>query len=160
MKKLLFVLFAGLLMTSCGSTKMEREAMHTVKGDWILTDISYPGNSGFVDVKLFGDADANCFRNSTWHFISNNNEGNYSLSGNNCRSAKQNFTWNIQASEADPSNYNFTLKPVGEGQNARRIDKGYRVKLTRLTQSEMVLRQNVRYEGESFTIKMKFAKNY
>jgi hypothetical protein len=160
MKRFFLLSLCCFVLVSCGSTKMEREAMQTFKGNWILTDISYPNNSGFVDVKIFNDAPVNCFRNSTWHFVSNNNQGDYTLSGNDCPSGKQNFTWNVVASENNPSEYNLTLKPIGEDENSRRIDSGFRMTLSNLSQNKMTWRQTVQYEGEAFVIQMKFVKKY
>ncbi len=159
MKKLAILLLA-VVMGSCASTKVERQAERTFKGDWTLTKITYPNSSGFVDVNLFNDASANCFRNSDWSFISNNNKGSYILNGTNCSSQPQEFVWSVQEVQANSNTFNFTLKPVGEGENARKIDTGFRLNLVNLSENAMVWEQNVTYNGEPFLIRMQFNKKF
>jgi len=76
MKKIFALLTVSLLLFACGTTKIERQSERTFKGNWTLNSITYPNSTGFVDVTLFQDASAKCFRNSQWNFISNNNQGN------------------------------------------------------------------------------------
>lgn len=158
MKKTITLLFLATLLVSCGASKTERNAEKTFKGDWILNSISYPNSDGFVDVTLFNDASANCFRNSEWHFISNNHKGSYSLYGENCTSGKRNFVWDVQTVDAESGSYNFTLKPVGEKENARKLDTGYQLKLVSISENSLVLEQQVSYQGKAFLIRMNFIK--
>src|SRR5690625_2879804 len=123
MKKTILILILAGVMLSCGTTKMARNAQKTFKGDWILTEITYPGSSGFVDVTLFQDASTNCFVNSDWHFVPNNNKGYYQLYQDDCTPGKRNFRWNVQQN-SDSGLFSFTLKPVEEGQNARKTKQG------------------------------------
>ncbi len=159
MKKIAILLLIAV-MGSCASTKVERQAERTFKGDWTLTKITYPNSSGFVDVNLFNDASANCFRNSDWSFISNNNKGSYILSGTDCSSQPQEFVWSVQEVQANSNSFNFTLKPVDDGENARKIDTGFRMSLVNLSENAMVWEQNVTYNGEPFLIRMQFNKKF
>src|SRR5699024_299840 len=120
--------------------------------------ITYPGSSGFVDVTLFQDASTNCFVNSDWHFVPNNNKGYYQLYQDDCTPGKRNFRWNVQQN-SDSGLFSFTLKPVEEGQNARKTKQGYRMELVSLDNTRMVWEEQVSYEGEPFTIRMTFSKN-
>lgn len=147
------------VMLACGTSKIERQAQRTFKGDWTLTDITYPQNSGFVDVTLFEDASRNCFENSDWHFISNNHKGTYRLYKEGCSPGKRNFRWDVQETSPDSGIFDFTLKPISEGENARKSRKGYRLNLVSLNDSYMVWEQTVSYEGKPFVIRMSFSKN-
>ncbi len=69
--------FSGFLWIESGSN----EARKTMRGDWQLTSITYPGNDQDVQVSLLNDIPARCLENSTWNFISNNNTGSYEPSG-------------------------------------------------------------------------------
>ncbi|MBW2960774.1 lipocalin family protein [Mesonia aestuariivivens] len=158
MKRFFSVVTVCLLLVACGTTKIERQAERTFKGSWTLNTITYPNNSGFVDVTLFQDATANCFRNSQWNFVSNNNKGVYTLTGANCNSGTRNFSWMVQEENPEAGLYDFTLKPIGEGENARRIDTGYRLNLVSLTDTNMIWEQTVSYEGKPFKIRMSFTK--
>ncbi|MDR6301611.1 lipocalin family protein [Mesonia maritima] len=158
MKKILFLCFTVVLISACGTTKIERQAERTFKGNWTLNSITYPNSNGFVDVTLFDHAKANCFRNSDWNFVSNNNQGQYNLTGADCPSGTQNFTWAVQEVNAETGLYDFTLKPVDEGENARKLRTGYRLSLKSLTENNMVWEQTVSFEGNPFIIRMSFTK--
>lgn len=153
-KTFLFLLLIGLL-TSCGSTKIERQAQRTFKGDWTLTNIELP--SALVDVTLFDDADSRCFENSDWHFVSNNNTGSYMLNDQNCTSGEREFNWNVQE-KTNEGHFYFSLKPEVDGSNARKVRKGYRLKLVSLDENQMLWEETVSYQGKLFTIRMSFIK--
>lgn len=155
---LLLVVFAGL-MTACGTSKIERQAQRTFKGDWTLNSVTFPENSGFVDVTLFEDVDRKCFEGSEWHFVSNNNKGEYQIFKEDCSPGKREFRWNVEETNPDSGEFDFTLKPVSEGQNARKTAQGYRLNLVSLDDTQMVWEQTVSFEGEPFKIRMEFTKN-
>ncbi|MAN26581.1 MULTISPECIES: lipocalin family protein [Mesonia] len=159
MKKVFSVVALCLLLVACGTTKIERQAERTFTGDWTLTDITYPNSSGFVDVTLFQDASSNCFRNSSWNFINNNNKGTYTLSGADCMGGTRNFVWAVREETPDSGLYDFTLKPVQEGENARKINTGFKLNLVSLNENNMVWEQTVSYEGQPFKIRMNFIKS-
>lgn len=154
MKKIvLLFLMAGFLM-SCGASKTERQSQKALKGDWTLTDIKLP--SALVDVKLFDDEDSKCFQDSQWHFIPNNNTGNYALS--NCSEGERDFHWSIQE-DNEMGTYFFNLKPEIEGEKARKVKTGYRLRIVRLDDHQMLWEQTVEYEGQPFTIQMSLVRN-
>lgn len=154
MKKTFLVFFVTVLVVSCGVTKTERQAQKSFKGNWTLTDIELP--SALVDVSLFQDADTRCFENSDWHFVPNNNKGTYELM--DCEAGKRDFHWSVEEN-AEDGEYYFTLKPELEGENARKVKSGFRLKLKYLDEDTMQWEQTVSYEGEPFTLKMNFSKN-
>ncbi|MGO2358298.1 lipocalin family protein [Mesonia sp.] len=160
MKKTILLLLVAIVAVSCGTTKIERQAERTFKGDWTLTKISYPNSTGFVDVTLFQDAPSKCFTNSSWNFVSNNNKGNYMLNGAGCDDATRGFVWSVQEIDESTGLYTFSLKVVEEGENARKVDTGYRLKLVSLSENNMTWEQTVSYEGKPFLIIMDFVKSY
>ncbi len=157
MKKLIFVFLLAGLVASCGTTKIERQAQRTFKGDWTLTNITYPGSSGFVDVTLFDDASRQCFLNSKWHFISNNNSGYYQLFKSDCNPGKRPIQWNV-VGNSDSGLFYFTLKRAEKGRDARQAKSGSKLELVTLTQNYMVWEETVSFEGEPFVIKFEFSK--
>lgn len=157
MKKIFALICLSMLFVSCSTSKIERQSMRTLDGDWTLTDISYPGSSGLVDVTLFDTASMNCFQNSSWNFVSNNNTGHYTLSGSDCPSGQQKFAWNIETLQNNT--YAFTLKPVDKGDNSRKIKQGFGMEITQLNDYNMTTRQTVQYNGAPFIVQMEFSKN-
>lgn len=158
MKKVVFLFVVTALLISCGSSKMARQAQHTFKGDWTLTDISYPGSSGFVDVILFQDVGTKCFVNSDWHFVSNNNSGTYQLYKSDCSPGKRSFRWNVQEN-AENGKFYFTLKPSDSGKQARKTKSGFQLELVTLNDTQMVWEETVSYQGKPFVVRMNFSKN-
>lgn len=158
MKKILIVFLLAGVMVSCGTTKMERQTTKTLQGDWSLTDISYPGSDGFVDVTMFNDANVNCLLNSDWHFIANNNHGTYQLFKSDCEPGIRRFRWNV-IENSDNGKFYFTLKPIQGKENARAVDSGYRMELVRLNATQMIWEESVVYNGDTFLIRLNFSKN-
>lgn len=145
-------------LTSCYTTKTERQAERVFKGAWTLTSITYPNSSTFVESTLFRDATAKCFENSNWNFVPNNNQGNYSLTGAGCDDTPRSIVWSVQEVDASTGLYSFLLKVVAEGENARKVDTGFRVQLASLTETTMSWEQTAYYEGEPIIIRMNFTK--
>lgn len=159
MKKSILLLFAVTLLTACGATKIERQAQKTLKGEWTLTKISYPDSKGIFKVSLFNDASASCFAGSNWSFVPNNNHGTYSINDGGCQTGSREFIFDIIEIAPDSGIFDFTLKPIGEGENPRKANTGYRMNLLSLSGSAMVWEQNVSLEGKPFTIRLHFVSN-
>ncbi|HET8837542.1 MAG TPA: lipocalin [Flavobacteriaceae bacterium] len=159
MKKIVSLLFVAVLLSSCGATKVERQAQKTLKGNWTLNRISYPNSQGIFKVNLFNDVSASCFTGSDWSFIPNNNHGTYTITDGSCATGDRNFIFDVIETVPDSGIFDFTLKPVGEDENPRKINTGYRLNLVSLSEMEMVWEQNVSLEGKPFTIRMHFSKN-
>ena len=145
-----------LLIVSCGTSKEVIGAKKTLKGEWTLNAISYD-QAGTFEVTLFNDAAANCMEGSTWKFIPNNYSGKYVVNGNECVSTgPRNFLWTIPSAD-DSGNYSFMFKPVDAKKKS--IDnKGFRMNLAYLDQTNMTWTQTVSLEGKPFMITMKFTK--
>lgn len=158
MKKLMMLAGIFLLIISCGPTKVTKEARKTFDGNWTLTSVTYPNNTGQFDVTLFNQASASCFENSTWDFVSNNNQGEYTLQGSNCVAGIQHFNWSIDEETTPAGMYDFLLKPTNEKHKSTTGNQGFRLSLKNLTETNMVWEQTVVLEGAPFTIRMNFSK--
>lgn len=159
MKKLLFILAAALLVASCGPSKQASEARKTFKGDWVLNDISYPNETGEFNVTLFNEASASCFEGSMWSFVSNNNQGTYTLQGPNCSNAGEKyFNWSIDEDNTPQGMFDFLLKPTDSNSKSTTGGQGFRINLVQLSETSMTWEQTVTLEGSPFTIRMNFTK--
>ncbi len=159
MRKIIFILIAAVLLASCGASQVQREARKTFNGSWTLSNISFPNNSENLQVTLFDDATADCLRNSSWNFISNNNEGTYVVSSPTCDTSTRYFNWSIDEVNAAAGTYNLLLKPTNADHKSTTGNQGFRLNIVTLTDTNMVWEQTVNFEGEPFTIRMNFNKN-
>ena len=158
MKKVIFILISALVMVSCGASQVQKEARKTVNGNWNLSDISFPGSTGDLQVTLFEDATADCLRNSDWNFISNNNTGSYVVTNAQCDTNSRFFIWSIDEVDAASGTYNLMLKPTDADYDSTTGNQGFRINLVTLTGTNMVWEQTVNFEGDNFTIRMEFNK--
>ncbi len=154
--KQLIVLLLAVSLVSCGASKTVRTSKKVIKGEWTLSTISY-SEVGTYNVTLLNDVSKDCFKGSAWSFIPNNNTGKYSINNANCATGDRNFIFTIQEIDPVTGLYDFLLKPTdskGKSQN----NVGFRLKLTLLTESNMVWEQTLSVDGKPFTISMNFAK--
>lgn len=158
MKKIVFLFFSLVFFVSCGSSRVVDEARETMRGDWQLTSITYPGNDQNVQVSLLNDIPARCLEGSTWMFVSNNNTGSYEPSGIDCDGNAQFFIWSIDGADGAMGNYDLMLKPTNDNYKSELGNQGYRINLTHLSGDQMTWEQTVNFEGMPFTIKMNFNK--
>lgn len=159
MKRIFLFTVMALLLVACGGTsKVAKEARKTFDGEWMLTNITYPNNQGEFDVTLFNEASASCFTNSTWDFVSNNNRGNYSVSGTGCDGGMNYFIWSIDEENTAMGMYDFLLKPTNESYKSTTGNQGFRLNLKSISDTSMIWEQTVQLEGSPFTIRMNFTK--
>jgi hypothetical protein len=123
MKKILFLTVLALVLFSCKTasvtaTKLDKSAQVAVKGNWVLTSVTYPG-SEYIKVNSFDIADSNCFEGSIWKFVSNNNKGNMALTKFDCPVFSSPITWFIN------TDGEFILKVLDAGEKAKRVRSGY-----------------------------------
>ena len=159
MRKIMFILLTAVVLSSCGASQVQREARKTFNGGWTLSNISFPNSSDGLQVTLFEDATADCLRNSNWNFISNNNEGTYTLTSATCDTSTRHFIWSIDEVNAATGTYNLLLKPTNADHESTTGNQGFRINIVTLTDTNMVWEQTVNFEGEPFTIRMNFNKN-
>jgi len=159
MKKIFILLVTIGLLASCGGTsKVAKEARKSFDGQWTLTSVTYPNNPGQFNVTLFNEAQASCFENSNWDFVSNNNRGTYTVSGTGCDGETNQFIWSIDEENTPQGIYDFLLKPTNEDYKSTTGNEGFRLNLQSLTDTNMTWSQTVSLDGSPFTIKMNFTK--
>ena len=141
---------------SCGTPKTVLESKKVIKGYWNLDNIEY-SEAGTFTVKLLNDTSRECFVGSEWRFISNNNEGSYTIDNSNCPSGKRDFIFTIQEVNKENGLFDFLLKPT-DAKHKSADGTGFRLKLARLSDSSMRWEQTVSLEGKPFTISMNFSK--
>ncbi|SDW74961.1 lipocalin family protein [Flavobacterium degerlachei] len=123
MKKIFFLTALALMLFSCKTSsvtgkKLDKSAQVAVKGNWVLTSVTYPG-SQYIKVNSFDIADSKCFEGSTWKFVSNNNKGNMALTNFDCPAFSSPITWFIN------TDGEFILKVLDAGEKAKRVRAGY-----------------------------------
>lgn len=156
MKKLiLFVAVVGFLV-SCGVSKTVIDSKKVIKGNWNLDNISY-SESGTFNTMLLNDASKECFENSTWRFISNNNSGVYTINDGGCTTGDRNFIFVIQEIDAESGYYDFLLKPT-DAKGKSESNAGFRLRLSQLSDTNMQWQQTVNAGGSPLTINMNFTK--
>ncbi|WP_303316442.1 lipocalin family protein [Flavivirga abyssicola] len=155
MKNTLLLLIA-ISLVSCGTSKTVRDSKKVIKGDWLLNSITY-SEKGTYNVNLLNDASKECFEGSTWQFVPNNNTGVYNINDTSCSSGVRNFVFTIQEIDPQTGLYDFLLKPTNEKYKSD-TNRGFRLKLTSLSDVMMQWQQTVSVDGKPFTITMNFNK--
>ena len=123
MKKIFFLAALSLVIFSCKSTsatdtKLDKGAQVAMKGNWVISSVTYPG-SEVIKVNSFQLADSKCFEGSTWKFISNNNKGEMALTSYNCPAFSSPITWFVN------KDGQFVLKVLDAGEKAKKVRDGY-----------------------------------
>ncbi len=157
MKKIILLLALVALILSCGTPKTVIQSKKVIKGDWTLDTINY-SKDGTYNVMLLNDVAKECFEGSEWHFIPNNNTGNYTIVNSDCSTGIRYFRFTIQEVNADTGFYAFLLKPTDEKYKSDEYNRGFRMTLGHLSDSEMRWQQTLPVDGDPFTITMNFSK--
>ncbi len=123
------------------SKKLDRPTQVALKGNWVLTNVSYPG-SDYIKVNSFDLADSKCFIGSTWSFISNNNKGTMTLTSPSCTSFSSPIVWSINNQGM------FILKILDAGEKAKKVRDGYLLKVAGVTESSFQLIDNINVGGQ------------
>jgi len=155
MKKTIIFLFA-LTLLSCGTSKTVRDSKKVIKGEWNLQSVTYD-KTGNYNTLLLNDASKTCFEGSNWQFIPNNNTGMYTINKSDCTTGNRHFIFTIQEVDATTGLYDFLVKPTDEKHKSE-TNRGFRLKLTQLSETTMQWQQTVDLDGEPFTINMNFTK--
>jgi hypothetical protein len=158
MKKIVFLVLSVLVLASCGSSAVVKEARKTIDGNWMLSSITYPGNEDNLQVSLLNNVPSKCLENSNWNFISNNNTGSYEPAGMGCQAGPNFFIWSVSEVDATGGNYDLMYKPTNANHKSTTGNQGYRLNLTNLSGDQMVWEQTITFEGKPFTIRMNFNK--
>ncbi len=162
MKNITLFAVLAVLIVSCGSPKAvsvtektDSDTKKVIEGNWTLKKISYSEEGDFL-ISIFTDTSKECFEGSSWSFTPDNNTGSYTIDNNDCPNGERSFRYIAQ--EADPSSgyYDFQLKLTGEKYKSDK-SPGFRMHLSKLTNSSMKWEQTVNIEGKSITIEMNFS---
>jgi hypothetical protein len=158
MRKIFFLTALVLMLLSCKTSsvttkKLDKSAQVAVKGNWILTAVTYPG-SEYIKVNSFDIADSKCFEGSTWKFISNNNKGNMVLTKSDCPVFSSPITWFINK-EGE-----FILKVLAAGEKAKRVRGGYVLHVANQSENAFQLvDKGVNVAGKSIDVVYQFEKS-
>lgn len=157
MKKFILLGFvATMLLASCGGTQnIQKQTERTVRGNWVVDDVTYSGNGQFEST-LLQDVSAKCFEGSQWYFVANNNRGSYAIESLGCNTGTRNFIWVIPGSK-DIIEGDLLLKPTGDNYSSD-SDVGFRLNVNNLTETSMTWSQSVLVEGKTVKVNMNFRK--
>ena len=150
LKKIIMVFVLISTLVACGSSKTVRASKKVIKGEWTLQNVTF-SNYGTYKAIFFNDVSKSCLEGSTWQFVPNNNSGIYTISGDGCSNGDRNVIFTIQEIDEATGLYDFLLKPTN-GKHKSEDNKGYRLKLTQLSDTNMVWEQTAYIDGN--TIKM------
>lgn len=156
MKKLILLAVLIGLFASCGTPKTVIQSKKVIKGNWTLSNISY-SEAGTFNTKLLSDTSKECFENSTWRFIPNNNSGIYTINDGDCATGDRYFIFSIQEVDAATGYYDFLLKPT-DAKGKSETNAGFRLRLSQLSDTDMQWEQTVNAGGSPLTISMNFIK--
>lgn len=156
MKKLILLSVLTMLLFACKSTsvtntKLDRTSQVAIKGNWVLSSVSYPG-SEYIKVNSFEIADSKCFEGSSWKFISNNNKGEMALEKGNCPAFSSSFTWFVNK-EGE-----FVLKLLDAGEKAKKVKSGYVLKLANQSGTSFQLIDKINVGGKLTDVVYQFEK--
>ncbi len=137
--------------TSPVETKLDMKTEVALKGDWILSQVSYP-NSQYVKLNSFDLVDSNCFVGSKWNFISNNNKGSFSLTNSSCSLYSSDITWYVNKEGR------FVMK-ILDAEKAKRVGTGYVLDLVNVTETTFQLIDHVSIAGKNTAVTYQFVRN-
>lgn len=145
------VLFFACKSTSVTSTKLDRSSQVSIKGNWVITNITTPG-SNYIAINSFQIADSKCFIGSTWNFISNNNKGSMNLTKSDCPAFSSPIVWSVNKESQ------FVLKILDAGEKAKKVRDGYVLRLANQTETSFQLIDNVNIAGQNKEVIYQFEK--
>jgi hypothetical protein len=157
MKKSIFLVLLSIVMIGCKSstpvtsTKVDNKSERAIKGNYVLTSVSYPG-SEYIKVSSFDIADSKCFIGSKWKFISNNNKGDFALDNSSCSSFVSGITWYINKDGM------FVMKILNETKS-KKVKEGYILRVQNLTESSFQLVDVGDVGGKSIDVVYQFQRN-
>lgn len=156
MKQLLIAGLFAMLAIGCKSnsattTKLDRSSQTAIKGNWVIASVSYPGQN-VITVNSFGIADSQCFVNSNWKFVSNNNKGNMELTKSGCPAFSSPITWFIN------KDGQFVLKVLSAGEKAKRVRDGYVLSVANQSETSFQLIDKIDVGGKMTDVVYQFQK--
>jgi len=149
----------SIFLAACSSSKEAGTMKKSINGNWTLKTITVEGNNNIINVKVFNEADNNCFIGGTWHFVSNNGTGNYTLpsSADGCTALTRKIRWTIYEPAGEVKQLQF--KRLDEKSNPLDDNNGYRLSIASLTDSSMQLKSAITYDNKPVAVIYNFLKN-
>lgn len=156
MKKLILLLVLSVFFVNCKSTsatetKKDRQSQVAIKGNWVITTVSYPG-SEVIKVNSFGLADSKCFEGSTWKFVSNNDSGMMTLNSAACASFSSPIKWFVN------KDGQFVLKVLNAGEKAKKVRDGYVLNVANQSEASFQLLDQINVGGTMTNVVYQFQK--
>lgn len=156
MKKIIIFSIMVILLFACKSTsvtntKLDKSAQVAIKGNWVITSVTYTG-SEYIKMNSFQIADSKCFVGSTWNFISNNNKGNVSLTKSDCPAFSSPITWFVN------TNSQFVLKILNADEKAKKVREGYVLYLVNQTKDSFQLIDKIDVGGKMTDVVYQFKR--
>ena len=156
MKKAITLMIVVTLLFACKTSsvtdkKLDRSAQVAIKGNWVISSVSYPG-SEYIKVNTFQIADSKCFEGSTWNFISNNNKGNMALTKSGCLAFSSPITWFVN------KNGQFILKILDAGEKAKKVRDGYILYLANQSKDTFQLIDKINVGGKMTDVVYQFQR--
>ncbi|MFV0344679.1 MAG: hypothetical protein ACK5IQ_00280 [Bacteroidales bacterium] len=155
---LAFALVAVSCSSSQSTTSSTASAANLKKslfnGTWVVNSVEIdPGLKQLAgDVTVLGEGDASCFQGSTWHLISNNNTGTYTLpESSKCYSTTRKIVWSVLGNS-------FRFKVVDEGTKAKTVTTGYDFEIYNATETYFSLKTTVLFLNKQCPITLNFTK--
>ena len=156
LKTKLILLCLSVLFVACSTTKQVRTSQKGLKGNWTLSSITTDQGNIVAIKTLFDQASPDCFEDSKWSFVSNNNSGTYNFQRANCSSSSHSIKWFMEENGYDVF---FLWKFIPDGVKPKDVKAGYRLKLISQSETEFVLAQDANFEGNMITIYYQFIKD-
>ena len=156
MKKIFFLAALSLVIFSCKSTsatdtKLNKGAQVAMKGNWVISSVTYPG-SEVIKVNSFQLADSKCFEGSTWKFISNTNKGEMALTSYNCPAFSSPITWFVNKEGQ------FVLKVLDAGEKAKKVRDGYILYVANQSENSFQLIDKINVGGKMTDVVYQFQR--
>lgn len=134
------------------SSKSDRTIQSGIKGNWQITQVSYPA-SDYIMVNSFQIADSKCFIGSAWNFIPDNNKGSLNLKkSGKCSSFSSPIVWNIDKYGE------FDLKIVEVDIKSKKVTIGFSLKIANKTDTSFQLIDVINVGGHDKEITYQFEK--
>lgn len=156
MKKIILLIALSVMLFACKTTSItgtntDRHAQVAMKGNWVISAVTYPG-SQYIKVNSFQIADSGCFEGSTWNFISNNNKGNMALTKPSCAAFSSPITWFINKEGQ------FVLKVLDADIKAKKVREGYVLAVANQTATSFQLIDRIDVGGKMTDVVYQFQK--
>ena len=156
MKKVIVLCVLAIVMFACKSTSItstntNRQSQVAMKGNWVISAVTYPG-SQYIKVNSFQIADSECFVGSTWKFDSNNNKGEMALTKMGCPAFSSPITWFVNEEGQ------FVLKVLDADIKAKKVREGYILYVANQTDTSFQLIDKIDVGGKITDVVYQFQK--